>query len=166
MSFFKNALKTIGKVALDVASESLENAKKQQYQQTANSGTTIGGKTVQQWDREWRSIGTLASLSLTPYNKSVGLYRAKLGGRVVYIGRAIEWNNGGFRKRLSDYTRDSSSARKHVSGQKMYEHRNELTIDLLIVGTDAEAAQVTAKLEGVMVGKYNPEWNKVKNFGL
>ena len=33
--------------------------------------------TVQQWDREWRSIGTLASLSLTPYNKSVGLYRAK-----------------------------------------------------------------------------------------
>jgi hypothetical protein len=31
------------------------------------------------------------------------------------------------------------------------------------VGTDSKAAELTAALEGLMVGKYNPAWNKVKN---
>jgi hypothetical protein len=46
----------------------------------------------------------------------------------------------------------------------MYQHRDQLVIDILIVGTDAEAAKVTSVLEGLMIGKYNPSWNKVKNF--
>lgn len=111
-------------------------------------------------------LGTSLPINLTQYNKNVGLYRARLGGRIVYIGKAIEWNNGGFRKRLSDYTRESSSARKHGSGQKMYAHRNELVIELLIVGGDAKAAEITPKLEALMIGKYNPEWNKVRNFNI
>lgn len=35
----------------------------------------------------------------------------------MYVGRAIELNNGGFRKRLSDYSRGSDSARNHKSGR-------------------------------------------------
>lgn len=166
MSMFKSILKGVGKLAVEVATKSLEEAKKHNYQQATKNKVIIWGKTIDEWDRQWQCAGTLASLSLTQYNKYVGLYRAKLGGKVVYIGRAIEWNNGGFRKRLSDYTRDSNSARKHGSGQKMYQHRHELTIDLLIVGSDAQAAEITVKLEGLMVGKYNPEWNKVKNFTI
>lgn len=164
MSLFKNIAKAVGKVALDVASESLQQVQKQNTRKAMQSNERYGGKTLIEWDCEWRYAGRLGSMSLTEYNRYVGLYRAKLNGRIVYIGRAIEWNNGGFRKRLSDYRRDSNSARKHGSGQKMYAHRDELDIELLIVGTDGEAAQLASKLEGLMVGKYNPEWNKIKSF--
>jgi hypothetical protein len=166
MSLLKNVLKTAGKIAVAAAAQSAEKAKSNLYQQASQANTRIAGRTIQEWDQQWRYAGILSSINLTEYNKYVGLYRARLGGRIVYIGKAIEWNNGGFRKRLSDYTRESNSARKHGSGQKMYAHRNELVIELLIVGNDAKAAEVTPKLEALMVGKYNPEWNKVKNFSL
>lgn len=164
MSFFKDIAKMVGKAALTAASQGVQQAQKQGAQRAMQSSERYGNKTLSEWDREWRYAGILGTMSLTEYNKYVGLYRAKLGGRIVYIGRAIEWDNGGFRKRLSDYRRDSSSARKHGSGQKMYEHRDALQIDLLIVGSDAEAAQIASKLEGLMIGKYNPEWNRVKKF--
>ena len=54
--------------------------------------------------------------NLTPYNHCVGLYRHVINGKTMYVGRAIELHNGGFRKRLSDYCRESNSARKHTSG--------------------------------------------------
>lgn len=166
MSLFKSVLKGVGKIALEAASQGASQAKKNMYQQAQKTNATIGGRTISQWESSWQYAGILSQLNLTQYNKYVGLYRARLGGRVVYIGKATEWNNGGFRKRLSDYTRDSASARKHGSGQKMYQHRNELTIELLIVGSDARAAEITPKLEALMIGRYNPEWNKVKNFSL
>lgn len=131
-----------------------------QFQQTKSNGHKIGGKTVSEWDREWLSIGTLSSVQLTPYNKYVGLYRAFLNGNLVYIGRAIEWNNGGFRKRLSDYRRDSNIARKHKSGTLMYQYHEQLQIEILISGSDKQAADVAIILEKVMIGKNNPPWNK------
>ncbi|MFE7064106.1 hypothetical protein ACFVAD_18390 [Sutcliffiella sp. NPDC057660] len=166
MSIFKSILKGAGKMALEAASQSVSNAKNNMYQQASKSDVKIGGYTIMEWDSQWRYAGILSSLNLTPYNKYVGLYKATLGGKVVYIGKATEWNNGGFRKRLSDYTRESTSARKHGSGQKMHLHRNELNIEFLIVGSNASAAEFTPKLEALMIGKYNPEWNKVKNFNL
>ncbi|MBP1154500.1 MULTISPECIES: hypothetical protein [unclassified Paenibacillus] len=154
MSFFKSLLKG----AATLAGEAVSGAQRSAYEQ--NRSRTIQGKTVDQWDYEWRSIGTLAQIELTPYNTSVGLYRARLHGKVVYIGRAVEWNNGGFRKRLSDYRRDSDSARTHGSGQKMHAHRDQLSIELLITGSDERAAEIAKALEPLMVGKYRPEWNK------
>ncbi|WP_409298719.1 hypothetical protein V1498_10105 [Peribacillus sp. SCS-26] len=166
MSLFGNILKGAGKLALNAASEAMAQSQKKIYQNSSQSGRKIGGKSINEWDTQWRSIGILSNIDLTPYNKYVGLYRARLGSEIVYIGRAIEWNNGGFRKRLSDYTRESNSARTHGSGQKMYEHRHQLQIDLLLVGQSENAAKVTSVLEGLMVGKYNPTWNKVKNFNF
>ncbi len=153
-------------MAAEAASQGVESARKNMYQQARSTNALIGGRTIEQWDSQWRYAGILSSLQLSQYNQDVGLYRARLNGRIVYIGRAIEWDNGGFRKRLSDYTRDSASARKHGSGQKIYQHRHELTIELLIVGSDANAAEITIKLEALMVGKYGPEWNKIKNFNI
>lgn len=92
-------------------------------------------------------------------NKSVGLYRAKLNGEVVYIGRAIECR-GGLRKRLTDYVRSSDSSRGTNSSNNMNLHKDRLHIDVLIVGEDEEAAMATRKLEVMMIGKYRPKWNK------
>lgn len=176
MSFFQKLIKVGTSVANSVIEEGqkkqaqmYKEAERKYTQQNGNNsqkgnGKTVNpfairGKTVDEWEREWRSIGILNNLELTQYNRYVGVYRAWLNGKIIYIGRAIEWNNGGFRKRLSDYTRDSDSARKHKSGRNMYEHRDKLKIDIIIIGSDEESAKGATQLEARLVAKYQPEWN-------
>ena len=43
----------------------------------------------------------------------------------MHIGRAIKLNNGDFRKRLSDYRRESDSSRKHKTGKKINEIKRD-----------------------------------------
>lgn len=112
----------------------------------------------------WECIGNLNEAylnnKLSKYNNCIGLYMHKINDEIMYIGRAIEYNNGGFRKRLADYCRDSSSARKHTSGQIIYQNRKNITTYLLIVGNDEEAKEKTIILEKEYINKYNPPWNK------
>jgi len=112
------------------------------------------------WDSKWTTIGSLLHADLSPYGNCVGLYRHKVGGKIMYLGRAIEWDNGGLRKRLSDYRRTNDSARHHTSGRIINENLNEITTDILVVGDDEEAATLTRKLEFMYISKYNPKWNK------
>jgi hypothetical protein len=162
MGFFDTLLKVGGAV--------LEEAQKKQAQQMKSASRKassegkilkIGGKSLQEWERNWNYLGTLSSVSSSHLSGSVGLYRAKLGGKVVYVGRAVEYSNGGLRKRLSDYTRGSDSGRKHKSGQLMNQNADSLSIDVLVTGSDSEAANVAKKLEQYFIGTYSPEWNKM-----
>ncbi len=129
---------------------------------SANKSKRMGGKTVDQWDREWQSIGMLRDVqgNIGHLNHYVGLYRAKLNGKVVYIGRAVEYNNGGLRKRLTDYVRRSESSRGTNSSHNMNTYKDQLYIEVLLIGTDEEAAQITKALEPMLIGKYRPNWNK------
>lgn len=147
------------KEKLDNAREKLNNAKAKVYGTTDTSKM----KSIDMWDREWICIGKLETADLTPYNKCVGIYRHVVKGKTMYVGRAIELNNGGFRKRLSDYRRPNNSARKHTSGRLINEHLSEITTFILIVGDDEEAVNITKRLEGRFIERYNPEWNKVIN---
>ena len=79
------------------------------------------------------------------------------------IAGAIELNNGGFRKRLSDYRGESNSVRKHASGRTIYEHLDEIETYILVVGNTQEAVDITKKLAGEFVRRYDPEWNKQIN---
>ncbi|MHA6260590.1 GIY-YIG nuclease family protein [Sporosarcina sp. CAU 1771] len=126
---------------------------------TSSGEMRFGDFSYREWDRKWESIGQLASANLTPYNRSVGLYRHTFRGEIVYIGRAIELNNGGFRKRLSDYRRDSDSARTHKSGRLINENLDQIRTDILVVGTTEKDIHITKELERVFVGKYTPKWN-------
>ena len=110
-------------------------------------------------EKNWYNIGILKYADLSSLAKYVGVYRMKLHGELVYIGRAIEYNNGGFRKRLRDYLRDSDSARKHKSGQLIYEHAHELQVDIIKTGTDREASDIASKLEKKLISKYSLLWN-------
>lgn len=118
------------------------------------NSTFIGGKTVAQWDNCWKSIGKLVDADLSLYNHYVGLYRHKIHGKVIYIGRAIELYNGGFRKRLSDYRRLNDSARKHLSGQIINSQLDKIRTDILIVGDTPSAVEDTIELEKAMIKKY------------
>ena len=128
-------------------------------QSVVTSDGKIGGKTFAQWDSMWQCIGRLETADLSAYNHCVGLYKHTVGGKIKYIGRAIELNNGGFRKRLSDYRRDSDSARKHQSGQTIHENLDKNVTYVLVVGDDEEAVQVTKVLERVFIQHYVLEWN-------
>lgn len=157
---------TLGKLANAMVTQA-QKQQAQQLQDAARRGArqghepTIGGKTLRQWESSWEYLGALSTASLSHLSPYVGLYRATLRGQVVYIGRAVEYSNGGLRKRLSDYTRASDSSRKHRSGQLMHEHADELQIEILKTGTDAEAAEVAVKLERYFIGRYSPPWNQM-----
>ena len=127
------------------------------------SNTSYMNKSITDWDAEWKYIGYLRDADLSMYNHCVGLYRHVIAGRTMYVGRATELNNGGFRKRLSDYRRDSDSARKHQSGRVIHEHLNEIETYILVIGDTVEAVETTKQLEGHFVSRYNPPWNKQKN---
>ena len=126
-----------------------------------NKNKKIGGKTADQWDSSEKMIGILGDLqgNLTKYNNCVGIYKAYLNGRLVYIGRAIELNNGGFRKRLTDYIRKSDSARGTSSSSKMYMNKDKIQIKIIVVGCNTEAIEITKSLEKMLIGKYRPAWN-------
>lgn len=126
-----------------------------------NKNKTMGGRTTDQWDSTEINIGILGTLqgSLTRYNRCVGVYKAYYRGKLVYIGRALELTNGGFRKRLTDYIRESDSARGTGSSSKMNMYKNEINIGIIIVGTDEKAIEITTQLEKMLIGKYRPEWN-------
>ena len=109
---------------------------------------------------KWINIGPLKTADISPYNHCIGLYRHLVDGKVMYIGRAIEYNNGGFRKRLSDYRRDSDSARKHTSGRIIHAHLDKIVTEILIVGDGAEAIEETKRLEKEYIKQFSPEWNK------
>ena len=122
------------------------------------------------FDNQWKRIGCLGEVydsgGLSTLSRCVGLYMHKIGNEIMYIGRAVEYNNGGLRKRLSDYCRPNGSARKHPSGQKIYANRYKIQTYILVVGDDAQAAEKSKRLEELYVGKYNPPWNsKLKTNG-
>lgn len=80
----------------------------------------------------------------------------------MYVGRAIGLYNGGFRKRLNDYTRKSDNTRKHSSGRIINNNLDAITTELLIVGDTDEAVKITEVLEDQFIAKYNPHWSKQK----
>ena len=159
--------KTIAKIGNTVIEEGMKQQSQKVRNGNRNSVTgrkemqTIGGKTLREWESQWQNVGYLESLDLSPYSSYVGLYKAELRGKVMYIGRAIEYSNGGIRKRLSDYTRESDGARKHTSGKLMNANATELKISLLIVGKGEEAVEATKLLERYFIGRYTPEWNRM-----
>ena len=163
MGFFDTLAKIGGTLVEQAQKEQARRMKESSKKAVAEgkSEPEIGGKTLREWEGSWQYLGTLSTASLSDLSNSVGLYKAELGGKVVYIGRAVEYSNGGLRKRLSDYTRESDSSRKHTSGQLMNQHASQLSIDILITGSDSDAVEVAKKLEQYFIGIYSPEWNKM-----
>ena len=123
-------------------------------------GCVIAGKTLEEWERDLDEIGILKKISLGKYNKDIGVYYFYLEDELVYIGRAIEYKNGGFRKRLSDYTRKSNSGRKNKTGQKIHDYSHLLVTKILCVGRTKEDVDTVKKLERELIKLHTPSWNK------
>lgn len=75
----------------------------------------------------------------------IGVYVAKLNGKVVYVGRAIENRLGqspsGLRKRLQEHWRGASTG-----NENLYKYRDTINISIHICNNEEEAKQLEAKL--------------------
>ena len=111
----------------------------------------------------WVNIGLLneKSTDFSNYSKDIGVYRATLNGRLVYIGKATELHNGGFRKRLRDYTRASSSARNYPAGQLMNKNKDEIIIEIAIFERSESSISRIEELESKLIKEMKPIWNLI-----
>lgn len=111
------------------------------------------------WKGQWRRLtGGLRHVHID-LSTSVGIYRVLHHGRVVYLGCATEYTNGGLMKRLRDFTRRSASGRSHHAGGLISEHRDEVEIEVLITGDDAAAALLAKQLKARFLKQKLPDWN-------
>ena len=78
----------------------------------------FAGRTLTEWDADWTPVKGGFTVLHSELASEIGLFRADLGGTIMYIGKAVEVDNGGLRKRLSDFSRPSPSAREHHGGMR------------------------------------------------
>jgi excinuclease UvrABC nuclease subunit len=109
----------------------------------------------------WIPLGLLTEIStdFSIYSKDIGIYRAIFAGDIVYIGKATELYNGGFRKRLRDYTRTSSSARDYPAGQLMHDNCNNIQIGIVVFNRSLESIPEINAQEALLIRKIKPIWN-------
>ena len=111
----------------------------------------------------WIPLGPLTETStdFSAFSKDIGVYQAILNGEVVYIGKATELNNGGFRKRLRDYTRSSSSARNYPAGNLMRRHRNDIQIEIVVFKRRLKSIPDIEAIESQLIREVKPIWNNL-----
>lgn len=119
----------------------------------------IAGMTPAEWNRKWRPLEGGLSKRHDALREAVGVFRFRRRNEVVYIGCAREYAKGGLMKRLSDFIRPGDSGRKHYAGQKIYEHRATLEVDVIVTGTDYSAGVIAQRLKGALLGMKKPAWN-------
>ena len=118
----------------------------------------INNLSLCEWNHEWRHLGILRQVAHSAPT-DVGLYRAKLQGRIVYVGVASEYKNRGLRKRLSDYVRPDNRGRDTTAGQRLNQYADSLEVDVLVTGKDSAAADSARRLEPGFIFLFQPEWN-------
>lgn len=89
----------------------------------------------------------------------VGLFRFKLAGQVVYIGCATELNGRGLRKRLRDIFCRGDTHRNHHAGRMAYKHREDIEIEVMVIGSDYRAGAKAWELRKQMLKTMRPRWN-------
>lgn len=122
----------------------------------------FAGRTLQNWDADWMLVKGGFTVVHSDLRHHVGLFRACLGGSNMYIGKAVEVDNGGLRKRLSDFRRESPSGREHHGAQRIYDHLDELDLQVLITGSDQRAKEIAELLKLAMIVRHLPPWNMEK----
>ena len=122
----------------------------------------FGGKTLLEWDAKWLQIDGGFTILHSQLRHNVGLFQARLSGVIMYIGKAVEKDNGGLRKRLSDFRRPSPSGREHYGAMRIYDNLEELELYVLPTGSDQKAVELVELLKPAMIVHHSPPWNMEK----
>ena len=123
----------------------------------------LAGRTCAEWNREWKPLAGGLGQRHADLRNAVGVFRFRLGKEVVYIGCGREYSKGGLMKRLFDFIREGDSGRKHHAGEKVYEHRETLEVDVIVTGADYSAGVIAQRLKGAFLGMKKPIWNATRS---
>jgi len=118
----------------------------------------VGGKTVAEWDTDWVHIKNGFRETQKELTGLLGLYRAILDDQTKYIGESVQINEG-LKKRLRDYSRKSDSSRDHYGAERIFENRDKVECEILVIGVDDDAVGATQELKALMIALYEPQWN-------
>lgn len=117
----------------------------------------IGGKALAAWNNEWTPLDGGLSAPHPELRGQIGLFRTLLRGDVTYLGCATETR--GLRKRLSDFVRPSENGRRHHAGGLIHEHRDQVQVEVLIVGENQRASIIARQLKNAFLAEDRPLWN-------
>jgi hypothetical protein len=118
----------------------------------------IGGKTAEEWDDLWQFVPGGLTRRHPELKGKVGLLRVSLHCDLKYIGKAVE-QGPGFFKRLYDFHRESPSGRNHHGGELIYENRDEVEIEVLVIDAGWLAPKIAEELRAAMIERHGPPWN-------
>lgn len=113
------------------------------------------------WELKRKSIGKLNDANIANLSDVAGVFiiRRSSDKKIVYIGKGVEINNGGLRKRLKDFYRQSDSARNHPGGENIHDNLEDVYAEVIETGSDEEAVKTADELKKAMIKRYNPIWN-------
>lgn len=119
----------------------------------------VAGLPVYVWATRWQPLPGGLRQHHPGLRPKVGLFRVLLKGSPMYLGCATEFANGGLSKRLGDFTRPGHGARNHHAGALIYEHRDQVEIELIVTGNDHAAATIAKRLKDSFLAWDRPPWN-------
>lgn len=125
----------------------------------------IGPMTLSEWDQKWVKVEGGLTVPQPQLRRKIGVFRVRLNGRVMFVGKVVEWP-GGLAKRLADFDRPSSSGRNHYAGRLIHAHRHDLVVEVLITNTDEHIEAFPGDLKTAMVRLHKPVWNARNAPGL
>jgi len=117
----------------------------------------FGGKTIEEWDLDWKAVEDGLRHYQPQLRRSFGLYRISWGRQIMAMGTGTD-KDGGLAKRLSDFRRPSWSASNHYAGRLIRAHRCDLTVEVLIIGSDQRAREIAQQLKTPMIRRHKPVW--------
>lgn len=110
-------------------------------------------------EKQWGPLEGGLRHSHPELRNRIGIFRVRLGNRIMFVGCATEFDNGGLSKRLGDFTRPGASGRDHYAGAMIRQHRDEVEIDVLFTSSDAKGAELAKGLKAAFIRRYRPAWN-------
>ena len=124
----------------------------------ARSGKTYDGLPLEEWEKRWESLGTLASEGWRGV-RDIGLYRALFGSEIMYIGRVVY--KQGLHWRLQQYHAGSRAGNSTSSARNIHDNAATLKIDVLRMSTKP----AVLALEIALIALHKPPWNEKKGGG-
>ncbi|MDE2441605.1 MAG: hypothetical protein KGP14_11320 [Betaproteobacteria bacterium] len=104
---------------------------------------------------KWVTILSWHRAELVGFTHLRGLFRARLDGETMFIGRAATQGSG-LKARLDAYRKPNGTGRNHYAGRMIYEHRAE--IDMQIAELDLPPFEINL-LADKMIACLQPRWN-------
>lgn len=120
---------------------------------------SINGKTVSEWDTQWREMKGGFLQPPHQLRGQVGLFCAVLDGRRMYIGCSAAWDGGKLAERIQAFKRKPQTGNDHYGAWIIREHLDDLALEVILLGTSPRHCDSIVTLKFAMIAHHQPPWN-------